>query len=339
MKVVVFGPEQRVGALQNDHVFDLHAAYAKYARETEDEPLPYALAAAIVPSSLLAFIEAGPRALENAQKAIDYLLNKAYDQRGLRGEPLVYALAEVKLHAPLPSRGSRIMMAGGNYADHVLGVRIRRMRQPATLEQIREESRREGIWGFWKLAANVIGPDEDLIYPARTQRLDYEGEVTLVLGRKGKDIPAGRIGDYIWGYTLQNDWSLRDQRENPRLNFAMGKNFDGSSSLGPAIVVGEIPDPQDIPFETHVNGELRQRGNTRDMISSFAEFLEYLSRDMTLLPGDMISAGTCAGTAMDSSEYTEQGIADPKLFLKPGDVVEVSSPLIGTLRNRVVAKQ
>lgn len=338
MKIVVYGPEQRVGALQGDQVIDLNYAFVKHVYETHDEPHPYALAAAIVPSSLGAFIESGQRALDGALRAIEHLFTKSDNRLGPRGERIVYPLAEVKLHAPLPSRAAKIMAAGGNYPDHLQGIRLRRMGEEVTIQQLIDESRKRGFWGFWKLAQLTVGPDEDVIYPARTQRLDYEGEVVLVLGRRAKDVPGDRVAEYIWGYSLLNDWSARDQRDLAPYNFAMGKNWDTSSSLGPCIVVGELSDPQDIPFETRVNGELRQRGNTRDMIFSFAEFVEYLSRDLTLLPGDMISAGTCAGTALDSSEYDENGVPDPKLFLKPGDVVEVSSPQIGTLRNRIVAK-
>ena len=143
-------------------------------------------------------------------------------------------------------------------------------------------------------------------------------------------------GDFdrcVWGYTLQNDWSIRDFG-NP-MDFGNSKNFDSSCSIGPCIVVDEIEDPQDIPFETHIDGQRRHKGNTRDMIWRPAEYLEYLSRDMTLAPGDMISAGTCAGCAMDSSKFTD-GKPDLALFLKPGQTVVVSSDAIGKLTNPVV---
>ena len=183
-----------------------------------------------------------------------------------------------------------------------------------------------------------MGQDGELVYPGLTDRLDYEAEVTLILGQEGKDIPADRLADYVWGFTMQIDWSLRDQREPRDLKFNIGKNFDGSSSLGPCISVDEMEEPYNVPFETHVNGELRQRGNTKDMIFSFGEYLEYLSRDNTMRPGDMIAAGTCAGTAADASEVDENGQLSPKLFLRPGDTVEVASSAIGSLRAKVLAK-
>ncbi len=117
-------------------------------------------------------------------------------------------------------------------------------------------------------------------------------------------------------------------------SFGYYKNFDGCSTIGPQIVVNEISNPQDVPNETRVNGEVRQSSNTKDMIFGFAE---YLSRDFTPEPGDVISAGTAAGTAMDSSEFLD-GRPKPDLFLQPGDVIEVSSPLIGSITNEVLAK-
>jgi acylpyruvate hydrolase len=117
----------------------------------------------------------------------------------------------------------------------------------------------------------------------------------------------------------------------------MGKNFDNSCSLGPCIAVGEA-EPFACDVETLVNGEIRQRFNTRDMVFSFGEYLEYLSRDLTLYPGDIISGGTAAGTAADSSPLLEDGTSPPDRYLKPGDTVDIRSPAIGTLRSHIVAK-
>jgi len=180
----------------------------------------------------------------------------------------------------------------------------------------------------------------------RTDRLGYEGEVAVILGCKSKDVAADKAAPYFWGYLLQNDISARTTlpaTDNAQSSFMRSKNFDGSISAGPYVVVGEFPDAQDISWETRVNGEVCQEGNTKDMTFTFAEYLEYMSSDMTLLPGDVISAGTTVGTAQDSSELlpSEPGQAPmraPERFLKPGDVVEVSNPEMGTLLNRIVAK-
>jgi acylpyruvate hydrolase len=338
MKIVVYGPQRRTGAMTDEGIVDISGAFAKFAHEVRDEPLPYALATSMAPANLNDFILAGPRAIENTTLALEYLAQRAADKKGIEGEDLVADPASVRIHAPLAHPGVRIGMSGGNFPDHSVGIQ-RRRRPNITIEEIIPEYRANGMWGYWKLPANVIGPTDDLTYPSRTQRLDYEAEVTIVLGKAGKNLTPDRLDEYIWGYTMQVDWSLRDQREPRDLKYNIGKNFDGSSSLGPCIVVGEIANAADVPFETHVNGELRQKGNTCDMIFSFGEYLEYLTRDNTMRPGDMISAGTCAGTAADASEVEEGGGLSPKLFLRPGDFVEISSPLIGTIRTRIVSGQ
>ena len=120
------------------------------------------------------------------------------------------------------------------------------------------------------------------------------------------------------------------------MSYNLAKNFDGSTSMGPCIVVDELQ-PQDVDVELKVNGSVRQRYNTREMIFSFGEVLEFLSRDMTLVAGDVIAGGTAAGTAADASPPGPDGVKSRDLFLKPGDTVEISNAAIGTLRNRVVS--
>jgi 2-keto-4-pentenoate hydratase/2-oxohepta-3-ene-1,7-dioic acid hydratase in catechol pathway len=202
----------------------------------------------------------------------------------------------------------------------------------------RAQIRDAGIWGFWKVHRAVVGPDGEVIYPKKADRLDYEGELAIVLGKRGSDIKAENARDYIWGVTLLGDWSIRHPREpaGPH-NFAMGKNFDTSCSLGPCIAIGET-DPFATDVATLVNGERRQAFNTRDMVFSFAEYLEYLSRDLTLYPGDIISGGTAAGTAADSSPLLPDGTSPAERYLKPGDVVDILSPAIGSLRASIVGK-
>ena len=129
MKIVVFGPNRRTGALHDDHVVDLCHACAKYLQERGSEPTPLEMAKALVPSNLARLIEGGPRALENAQKALDYLFGQAQDQLGIRAERLVYRLAEVRLHAPRPDN-ARIACAGGNLADHAAAMAEKMRRRP-----------------------------------------------------------------------------------------------------------------------------------------------------------------------------------------------------------------
>ena len=338
MKIVVFGPEKRTGALYSGNVVDLSYACAKRLGEREGEPRPLEMAEALMPSNLARLIEGGPRALEHAQKALDYLFAQAQDKSGPRGETLIYPAADVRLHAPRPDN-ARIACAGGNFADHAAAMAVKMRRRPYEGDAY-QEIRKAGFWGFWKLAREIVGPEGELVYPDRCDRLDYEGEIAIVLGKRGVDLKPSQLGEYVWGVTILADWSIRAPRETPGgpLNFGFPKNFDSSCSLGPCVAVGEA-DPTNVDLETSVNGERRQRFNTRDMVFTFGEYLEYLSRDFALYPGDIISGGTAAGTAADSSELLPDGSSAPERFLHPGDLVEMSSPSIGSLRTRVVAKK
>ena len=335
MKIVVFGPGRRVGALHGEHIVDLSLACAKHLKEAKGEP-----ATAPVPDNLAAFIEAGTRALDHAAAAIEHLFNKSHDQLGADGETIVHNAAETRLHAPRPD-GARIACAGGNFADHLAGMAAMGLLPGAgamTNEQAARRIRDSGIWGFWKVGRVAAGPGEGIPYPSRANRLDYEGEVAIVLGRQGKDIRAADAKSLVWGVTLLGDWSIRapSEPQGPQ-KFGMAKNFDQSCSLGPCIVVGEL-DPENIDVETWVNGECRQRFNTRDMVFSYWEYIEYLSRDLTLYAGDIVSGGTAAGTAADSSPRMADGQFAPQRFLKPGDAVEIRSPQIGTLRAHIATR-
>ncbi len=337
MKLVVFGPERRTGAMRDGAVVDLSYAYARYLRD-RGERHAVTTAAALVPPDLARFIEGGPRVLEYAAQALDHLAKT--DQLGPRGEKLVYPAGDAQLHAPKPS-GAKLACAGSNYADHAARMAVNLGLQPKIAgaeSEITANIRRNGIWGFWKVARDAVGPDGDVVYPAVTKRLDYEGELAIVIGKDGKDIKAANAREYIWGVTLLCDWSIRDLREaDGPYKFAMAKNFDTSHSLGPCIAVGEA-DPGNVDIETYVNGDRRQNYNTRAMIFPFGELMEYLSRDFTLRAGDIISGGTAAGTAADSSKPLPDKTFPPELFLKPGDNVEVRSPAVGALRARIVAK-
>lgn len=313
MKIVVFGPERRVGALLDGFVVDLAP-------------------------ELGAFIEAGPRALEDAEKKL-----AALRATGLKAGDGVYDATTVKLHAP-QVRGARVACISGNFADHTYGVDAA---ADATeghggealpeADQQHKEIRERGNYGFWKIARDAAGPDGEVPYPTRTKLLDYESELAIVIGKRGKDIKAAELPGYVWGVTLFQDYSVRDGFRKGAMQYKLDKNFDASYGVGPYIVVGEPIDIENTQIETYVNGKQRQNFNTKDMIFKFAESLEFLSRDLTFHPGDIISGGTARGTAMDSSPVVDGQLA-PELFLHVGDVIEARSPAIGVLRNHIVAK-
>jgi acylpyruvate hydrolase len=336
MKIVVFGPERRVGALVGERVIDLNRGMARQLQE-QGESKSEEQAAARLPARLLTFIESGAAGLENAQRVIDQFANRAPgDERG--DSKVLHNASEVKLHAPWPER--RIACVGGNYAAHLAGMWANRLgKTDVSIEQITEEARKGGQWGFWKVPAEVAGPSDTIPFPKRVTYFDYEGEVAIVIGKRGKNIPAARIGDYVWGVTLFHDWSIRDTGGTDRVvSYNLQKNFDGAVSMGPCIVVGET-DHQEVAAETRVNGVVRQSYSTKEMIWNFGEVLEYLSQDFTFVPGDVIAGGTSAGTAADKSRRGPDGKRPLDLFLKIGDVVEVSSPQIGALSNKIVASE
>lgn len=326
MRIVVFGPEKRVGALVGGKVVDLNKAYAATAKAKSAEQVH-----ATVPVRLDDFIAGGKATLAGAQEAIDFAAAKA--------DPAFTVDAnQVRLHAPWP--GKRMAMAASNYAAHIAGIQQNtygRSGGIAAVETAAVEMRKSGQFGFFKIVDDVRASGDDVSYPKRTKYLDYEGEASIILGKRGSDIKASQIEEYVWGVTLFNDWTIRDRAEQRALQYNVMKCFDGAATIGPCIVVGEV-DFRNVDVETRVNGELRQQFNSRDMVFSFGEILEHLSRDFTFVPGDIISGGTGAGTAADTTKPLPDGTRPLDKFLKVGDVVEVSSPQVGTIRNRLVAK-
>ncbi len=325
MQIVVYGPEKRTGALKDGKVVDLSRACTKYLREKRGERHAFTLGQALVPADLKRLIESGPRALDDAEASLAHLAN-ASDDKDHRGESVTYDAAKVKIHPPVPT-GVRVACAGSNFQSHRERMARRNNRDSKPF-----------IWGFWTVS-DAIGPEDDVIYPARCDRLDYEGEAAIILSKGGKDLKPDDLKSSVWGITLYCDWSIRSPREplGP-MNFAIPKNWDTSWSLGPTIAVREF-DCNTIDIETYVNNERRQKHNTGEMTFSFAQYLEYLSRDLTLKPGDIIASGTGEGTAADASPVGPDGVQPPDLFLKVGDQVEVRSPQLGSLRNKIVAKR
>jgi len=339
LKLVVFGSSRLGAILGKGDIVDLNLAYAAYLKK-EGVGRPYAHACSSLPSCQQVFIEEGETALCAAREAIEYVeKNLEKGATGPRGEKIVYKPEEAHIRAPLPSLASRIACAGANFYDHAAGAASMRG-TTVTVEDIKRdvEAGKHVPWGFWKFARNVAGPDEAVVYPAKTQRLDYEVEVAAIFGKAGKDIPEAEAMDYVFGYTILNDFSLRDVREQQG-SFAWGKNFDTSVGLGPCVVTkDEIPDPYVLGLELRVNGQLRQNGSMKDMIRRFPFCISHLTKDFTFYAGDMISGGTCAGTAMDTTPRDAEGRTSPEKFLKPGDLVEATVESIGTLRNRVIRK-
>jgi 2-keto-4-pentenoate hydratase/2-oxohepta-3-ene-1,7-dioic acid hydratase in catechol pathway len=345
MKLAVYGP-QRLGLVVGDRLVDLQRATEAYLT-SQGEKGAFEESEATVGHTFRSFVEGGEGAIKKARQVLKFAKDTPEGLRGQRGEKIEFRMGLAKLRAPVTdSFKFKVMCIGANFADHFVGLSrnspasMGKERKVLTLEEARAQALASPQWGFYKMGSSVSDPGEDVPYPSRTRLLDYEGEVALIIGKGGKDIKRSELLDHVFGYTLFDDFSLRDNMDKGVMNFARVKNFQGSGALGPVVVLkDEAPDPQDIDFSTSVNGEVRQRGNTRDMIRGFAEWVEFLSEDSELHPGDIVASGTCAGTAADSSRRDKDGNFLPGRFLKVGDVVEVSSKRLGgTLRNRIVAK-
>jgi 2-keto-4-pentenoate hydratase/2-oxohepta-3-ene-1,7-dioic acid hydratase in catechol pathway len=180
---------------------------------------------------------------------------------------------------------------------------------------------------FAKFPTSVVGPGAAIVVPRGSTQVDYEAELGVVIGRRTSDVSTPDALSSVWGYTCVNDVSARD------IQFAdgqwvRGKSQDTFCPVGPAVVTAEeIEDPQSLEVSCRVNGELRQHASTADMIFGVAELIAYISRGITLEPGDLVATGTPAGVGMSMA---------PPCYLAAGDVVDVSVSGIGTLRNHVV---
>src|SRR6185295_10579591 len=175
MKIVTYGPVHRIGALTgNNKLIDLNRGSAQ------------------LPARLVSFIEAGKPALDEAARVIDKFANPAS-----ASDDIVHSLDQVQLHAPWPER--RIACVGGNYAKHLLGMWANRLgKTDVTIDDVTSEAKKAGQWGFWKVPAEVAGPADTIPFPKRVTYFDYEGEVAIIIGRRGKDIRAANIRDYVW---------------------------------------------------------------------------------------------------------------------------------------------
>lgn len=223
------------------------------------------------------------------------------------------ALEDIEFLPTIPDAG-KIICIGVNY-----GQRHTEYRDGA------EAPRYPSV--FLRTRESLVGHCEPIIRPRESEQLDYEGEIVLVIGRPGRRIAATEALRHVAGFTLMNEGSVRDWLRHAKFNVTPGKNFERSGSIGPWMVTAdEIGGTERLHLTTRVNGELRQDDTTANMLFPFGRLIEYLSAFMPLAPGDVIATGTPTGAGARF---------DPPRFLKPGDVVEISVPQIGTLSNTV----
>ncbi len=217
---------------------------------------------------------------------------------------------EVKLLAPILSP-PKVMCLGWNYVDHNAETKRTAPEEPMF---------------FMKPHTAIVGPNEKIIKRPFVNELDYEGELAVVIGKKAKDVSEANASSTIFGYTILNDVSARDFQFKDK-QWTRGKGFDTFAPTGPCITTSsQLPNPGNLSIRTWVNGELRQNGNTRDMLFNVNQIIYHLSRVMTLESCDIIATGTPSGVAMAMK---------PQKWLRNGDNVRIEIEGIGTLENTV----
>ena len=230
------------------------------------------------------------------------------------------ALADVELLSPIPRPRQDVLCLGMNYKAHAA--------EAAQYDAGAFTKEKPVAVYFSKRVSEAVAPGGAIqSHRELVERLDYEVELAVILGKTAKHVKAAEAGDYIFGYTILNDVSARDVQTGHK-QWYFGKSLDGFTPMGPCIVTAdEIAFPPALAISSSVNGELRQSSNTSLFLNSIQEVLEELTAVMTLLPGTIIATGTPAGVGMGF---------DPPKFLKPGDVVTCAIEGIGTLTNPVV---
>lgn len=279
-------------------------------------------------SSMLALIDGGEAALTRAR---DLLTANAANTA------LNHAVAEIELLSPLPE--PRQMRDGMSYETHIRqsGRSMRHLMSGGDMSKVGEQDLPPLGDVYAQLPIYYItnrmivrGPETTVVWPRYSTVMDYELEYGIVIGKTGANIAEADARDHIFGYTIFNDFSARDQqgREMPGwLGPAKGKSFDGGNVLGPWIVTrDEIPDPYSLRASVRVNGETRCESTTAGMLFSFEKILAHMSQDETIFAGEFIGSGTIGnGCGLETG-----------LFLEDGDVIELDIEKIGVLRNKVV---
>lgn len=307
VKLITFTEQgvSRIGAIEDGKVIDLHAAFEKKL-ESEGKLRFKQIAEAYVPQDMNGFLQGGKESLDYAKEAVAFALK----HEKYKGKQLVFSKEDVKVEAPVPSPGKMICV-GHNYREHILEMGREIPPYPVV---------------FAKFANTVIGPEDDIPHYPISDQLDYEAEFAFVIGKRARNVSQAEALDYVAGYTIVNDVTYRDLQRRT-LQWLQGKTVDGSAPMGPWLVTtDELSDPSGLEVVLTVNGEERQRSNTKNLVFSVQYLVEFLSGLMTLEPGDVILTGTPGGV----------GVArDPQVFLKDGDVVRIEIDGIGALENKV----
>ena len=304
----------KIGVMTEKYIIDVNKAYRA---ALEEEGATSKKGGNSIAATMVEFFEKGETALAQATKALDFLEGKGFKT----SDEAVLTSKDVQLLAPIENPPKVIGLAG-NYVSH---IRERRKDRPLP-KNIALFSKSTGKYG-------VVGPGEDIVVPNNIKKLDYELELGIVIGKRGKYIPAEKSYEHIGGYTIFNDicdrWYLMDA---PRWQWYGMKAQDSFSVYGPCIET-EIDDPNNLKMTLKVDDELRQDGATSDMINPVPQLVSHISSLVTLEVGDVIATGTCEGNSMTWGR--RENIESGGKWLEHGQVVECWIENIGTLTNKV----
>lgn len=259
-------------------------------------------------------VDLRPRMAPRFTSVFDLLRAEALDEARVVSQSVRadFALSEAEWLAPVVTP-EKILCIGVNYLNR--GAEVSGGTEGAKYPSM-----------FFRTPNSLVGHDQPIERPKVSDQLDYEGEIALVIGRAGRHIPRERALEHVAGITLCNEGTIRDWLRHGRFNVTQGKNFDASGSIGPWMTSG-VDLTQPLHLTVSVNGDVTQDDTTASMIFSFADLIAYVTTFMTIKPGDIIATGT----------PTKKGPRqDPPRWLVPGDIIQLSVPEIGTLRNIVI---
>jgi acylpyruvate hydrolase len=308
----------RLGALLNEQIVDLNRAYKRFTNASNSSAL-IKRADALVPSEIVPFLEGGTESMEAARKALNFI-EESRNIEELSKEGVLVPLKGATLLAPVP-RPPKLLAVWVNYDEHGNEASI--------------DAPKGAPLFFSKLITAVTGPYQPIILPKISQKVDYEAELALVIGKRGKNISADKAYEYVAGYTIMNDVSARDFSLKALIGVVgpsmVQKSFDTFAPMGPCLVTSdEIPDPHNLNISLRIDNETLQDSNTRYMIHRIPKLIEYISAIATLEPGDVITTGTPPGVGF---------ARNPPRWMKAGETVRIEVEKIGTLENPLIDEE
>ena len=314
----------RIGLLVNfdetEVVLDLNLSYASLLKEQGKEPKYLEYANFRIPQTMCSFMAGGDPSLEAARETLEYMKIIGQSGKGPGGEQIIWPLDQIHMRAPVPEP-----ISFRDFLIHEGHKAAGAKRRNTTIDPVWYE-----LPSCYKgNRLSIIGPEDNLTWPNYTEKLDYELELGMFIGKKGKDIKENDAMNHVFGFTILNDFSARDIQINEMKNWLgphKGKDF--GSSIGPCIVTKDEFNPKDAIMIARINGEEWSRGNSGDAFYSWEKMIEYASMEEELVPGEMFGSGTVA---------TGCG-ADLNKWIKPGDVIELEIEGIGVLKNKIIGR-